>query len=161
MLQSQLIIPGYSFPCNGSVVTQWEVELHQRGRHHSLERIDFQVWRMLDQGFQLVGSNSYNADASTQDQGVLFQGDRLVMDIETPDLISVSAGDVVGVYVEGEGIELRYKASKGIRAYVANLSDQELALEEFDVDLDHSDSIFKQFKGAPLVRAKTDNGIGK
>lgn len=156
MLKKQLLIPHYAFPCNATI-TQWEAQLHWHGPRQQLTRIDFQVWRLDRQQwkYHLVGNNSYSVDDSHQHQGDLIQGDMLVMNIGNPeDLVSAAAGDIVGMFIQGEGVEVEYKSSKSIHAYLANLGGPQL--EEFAADLGQDSTFQRNFKGAPLIRAKTD-----
>ena len=156
MLQRQLILPDYFFPCN-TTVTQWEAQLHWHGRQQQLRELHFQVWRLDREQweYRLAGSNSYSATGSDHHgQGVSFEGDRVVMNIENPEhVLSPMVGDIVGVYLEGEGVELQYKASKSVHMYLANLSGPQL--EEFAAELEQSSVFEKDFKGAPLIRATT------
>lgn len=82
------------------------------------------------------------------------------MNIENREhLIHAAEGDVVGVFFQGEGVQLEYKESKSVLVYTANLSGPQL--KEFAADLENSSVFSKKFKGAPLIRAKTDESAGE
>lgn len=152
LFQKQLVIPQYVFLCNATV-TQWEALVNNNMRSQlQLLRLDFQVWRLhVEQGkYYLAGNNSFIAGSNQQ--GVKVQRDRLVIEISDPeDLIAVTPGDIVGVYVEG--VEIRYTALKNALTYYQVNLDGPL-LEGFDADF----STFRSTKkGIPLIRALTDD----
>lgn len=157
MLQRQLVIPHYTFSCN-TTVTRWEVMVHTHGRTQRLVTVDFQVWRQDDhQKYYLVGNNSYSSDFSMGHQRITIQGGRLVMRIENPmHLISVSPGDIIGVFFLGEGIELEYRSSRVARTYQANIIRP--LRERFGTNLAHDPVFRKAIKGSPLIRVQTDDG---
>lgn len=86
-----------------------------------------------------------------------MEGDRLVMEIQDPmNRVDVEPGDIIGVFVRGEGIELRYRESNTVQIYIVR---RDLPLEEeFDKSFE-SDGIFRSgpFEGIPMIRAS----IGK
>lgn len=78
------------------------------------------------------------------------------MTIEDPvHLISVSPGDIVGVFFRGEGIDFEFRSSRVARTYQASLSEP--LRERFSLDLAHDTVFRKAVKGSPLIRAQTDD----
>ncbi len=150
MLQRQLIIPHFAFPC-AAIVTQWEALVHMKGRRPRRTRVEFQVWRLdEEQGeYHLVGNNSNIVGR----QSIKMQGDRIVMEIENPMYqIHVKPRDIVGLFIQGDRIEMKFTSSDTLHTYIANL-DSPLMLESFD----EHDRIFRKpfFKGTPMIRAST------
>ena len=147
MLRGQLIIPYFSFTC-AATITRWEALLHMNGKRSELARIDFQVWRLDEEGrkYRLVGSNSRRSNFT-------MEGDRLVMEILDPMYrVDVEPEDIVGVFVGGEGVEFKYRESDTVQVHVAR-RDSPL-VEEFDKSFE-SDGIFRKrpFEGIPMIRA--------
>lgn len=157
MLQRQLVIPHFSFRCN-TTITQWEAKLHWHGHFQQISRVDFQIWRLdrYQQKYHLVGNNSFSRDQNYNRQGVERREDRIVMDIvDSRYLIPIAAGDIVGFFIQGQGIEVEYKSSKKVQTYVAHLSGP--LLDRFDASLE-SDRMFQRpFKGIPLIRALSND----
>ena len=103
---------------------------------------------MRQRKYHLVGTNSYSQ------QSVVIQGEKLVMKIESPaHYISVSPGDIVGIFFQGEGMELQCRSSRVARTYQANLNRP--LVEQFGLNLAQDPEFRKAIKGFPLVEVHT------
>lgn len=153
----QMVIPGYTFSCN-TTVTQWEAQLHSRGRIQQVHRIDFQVWRpdTRQRKYFLAGSNSFSSDTRhQQDVTLTVQSDKLVVKVDNPThYISVCPGDIVGIFFQGEGIELRYRSSSVARTYKAN---QVLERYRLSANLAQEPALRRVINGSPLIKVHTDD----
>lgn len=158
MLKGQMVVQHLSFACNNQVIIRWEALVHTHGPMQTLSRVDFQIWRLdrEQEEYYIAGSNS----CREQCEEVIIQGGRLVMNIGDPrDRIAISPGDIVGIFFQGEGIELKYRSHERALIYLANGRSGAM-LETFAADL-AQDSVFrKTIEGVPLIRAQiSDDGM--
>lgn len=167
MLEGQMVMRHLSFSCNNRVVMQWEALVHTRGPVQRLARVDFQIWRLdgvrEQERYHMAGSNSCGSDREQScAEEVTIQGGRLVMNIGDPrDRIAIAPGDIVGVFFQGEGIELKYR-SHVVGGPLTFLVDGRSGtmLESFAADLAQDGVFGKTFKGVPLIRAQiAENGM--
>lgn len=158
MLKGQLVMPQYSFDCNATIV-RWEALFHVPGnrplQQQMLVALDFQVWRQdgeRSEKYLMVGRNSAYQQGTT----IQWNQGKLVMDPQS--LISVSPGDIVGVFFLVEGhVELSFRrTSRMIRTFQADLDNSSSPLVEGSSINLNVNPAFRTMNVSPLIRVQTD-----
>ena len=113
-IHRQLIIPQYSFPCDG-IITRWEA--HITGLIENLISLQFQVWRFdaFRQKYFLISISALN---SGDDLTVLDRNGTVVMKLDSlKSRLHVEPGDVPGVFIRGSGVRIKFFNHLNIATY--------------------------------------------
>ena len=108
----------------------------------------------MQQKYFIVGSTTYSLTDTSQ--LIHEENGKVLINLVSPkSQIAVNSGDIVGLFIRGSGVRIKYLTNLNIHTYV--VTDTSTPLEAFSAEIIHMQPYLPV---APLIRA-TVEGNGK